>query len=78
MRDGKYRFVVLKIVMFIMLAAITVRLFDMQIIDGEKYLKTAESRLSTNITDKAQRGDILDRYGRVLVTSRSGYTGVMQ
>ena len=78
MRDGKYRFVVLKIVMFIMLAAITVRLFDMQIIDGEKYLKTAESRLSTNITDKAQRGDILDRYGRVLVTSRSGYSVVMQ
>lgn len=78
MNKSRYRFLVLKIVMFIMLAAITVKLFDMQVIDGEAYLKTATSRLSTSVVNKAARGDILDKYGNVLVTNKSGYSVVMQ
>ena len=78
MHDSKYRFLVLKIIMFFMLAAIVVRLFSIQIINGEAYLKTASSRLSTNVINKAARGDILDKYGNVLVTNKSGYCVVMQ
>lgn len=78
MRSGKYRFFVLKLIMFAMLAAILVRLFNLQIIDGETYQKSASSRLTTNIVNNAARGDILDRYGNVLVTNTTGYTVVLQ
>ncbi|MCH5212883.1 MAG: hypothetical protein J1G06_07700 [Oscillospiraceae bacterium] len=69
---------ILQILMVVMLAAIAVRLFNMQIIDGEKYLANASSRLTTNVVNKAPRGDILDRYGNVLVTNKTGYSVLMQ
>lgn len=78
MGESKYRFVILKLLMLAMLVAIVVRLFSMQIIDGEYYRQTAESRLATSVVKKAPRGDILDRYGNVLVTNKSGYSVVMQ
>lgn len=78
MPESKYRFLVIKIIAVIMLAAIVVKLFDLQIIDGDKYLKTASSRMSTSIVNKAPRGDILDRYGNVLVTNDTGYSVIMQ
>ena len=78
MRESKYRFMILQMIMIAMLAAITVRLFNMQIIDGEKYLANASSRLTTNVVNKAPRGDILDRYGNVLVTNKTGYSVLLQ
>ena len=74
MQNGRYRFLVLKIMAFVMLAMITVRLFSLQIINGEVYYKTASSRLSAAVVNKAPRGDILDRYGNVLVSNKSGYS----
>lgn len=74
MYDSKYRFLLLRIVAFVMLALITVRLFSMQIINGDAYVQTANSRASVSISKKAPRGDILDRYGNVLVTNKSGYS----
>lgn len=74
MHNSKYRFFILKAAAVLMLAMITVRLFSMQVIDGEVYVKTAESRASTGTVTKAPRGDILDKYGRVLVTNKSGYS----
>lgn len=78
MPNSKYRFMILKIIMAAMLAAIFVRLFALQILDGEKYLETANARLSTNITTKAPRGDILDRYGNPLVGNKVGYSVVIR
>ena len=72
MPDSKYRFLIVKIVMFIMLVAIAARLFNLQIINGSEYLKTATSRLSSSVVNKAARGDILDKYGNVLVTNKTG------
>ncbi len=74
MQNSKYRFLILKTATIIMLVMITVRLFSMQVIDGEMYVETAVSRASTGIVTKAARGDILDKYGRVLVTNKSGYS----
>lgn len=51
-----------------------VRLFMMQIVSGDKYLKLAEQKQMRNVTVKAPRGDILDRYGRPLVTNKVGYS----
>lgn len=78
MRDSKYRFLILNIIIFLMLGAIIVRLFSMQIVEGEMYSKSAVSRLSKSISSSAPRGDILDRYGRVLVTNETGYSVMLQ
>ncbi|MBE7034509.1 MAG: penicillin-binding protein 2 [Ruminococcaceae bacterium] len=50
------------------------RLFYLQIIEGENYRAISDSRLARNIPIKAPRGEILDRFGRPLVTNREGYT----
>lgn len=78
MPNAKFRFVILKIIMLILLAAIAVRLFDMQLINGERYNEAANNKLVTNIVAKAPRGEILDRYGEPLVTNKVGYSIVMQ
>lgn len=78
MHESKYRFLVIKITAFVMLAAIIVRLFCMQIIDGESYREISEARLTTSIVNKAPRGDILDRYGNTLVTNKTGYSIILQ
>jgi penicillin-binding protein 2 len=78
MPNSKARFIVLKIVIAVMLAAILLKLFDLQVMKGEQYLEVATSRLTTNIVEKAPRGEILDRYGTALVTNKVGYSIVMQ
>lgn len=78
MPNVKARFVILKILMAIMLALIVWKLFDLQIIKGEQYATVAENRLTTNIVEKAPRGEILDRYGTRLVSNKVGYSVVMQ
>ncbi len=61
-----------------MFTAIVIRLFGLQIMDGEQYLKAANSRLSSSIVSAAPRGDILDCYGNVLVTNKTGYSIVLR
>lgn len=74
MPEIKYRLLVIKIIAFVMLAAIIVRLFSLQVINGDSYLATSNARLNTTIVNKAERGDILDRYGNTLVTNETGYS----
>ncbi|MBR0365520.1 MAG: hypothetical protein IJH94_01800, partial [Clostridia bacterium] len=68
----------MRIIMVLMLVAIAVRLFGLQIVEGDRYLKSASSRLDSNIVSRAPRGDIMDRYGRVLVTNETGYSVTMK
>ncbi len=75
---SKARFRIIKFIMLVMLAAIAWKLFDLQIINGEKYLEVATDRLTMNITEKAPRGEIVDRYGVPLVTNKVGYSVVLQ
>lgn len=78
MPQNKFRFFIIKAVMAIMLIAIVARLFNLQIINGERYREQASSRLTTSIVSKAPRGDILDRYGKILVSNKTGYSAVIQ
>ena len=50
------------------------RLYNLQIVNGEEYLEKSERRLSRSYAVKAPRGEILDRYGRPLVTNRTSFT----
>lgn len=78
MPNSKARFLILKIVIVLMFAAIVWRLFDLQLIKGSQYSEIAENRLTTNIVEKAPRGEILDRYGTRLVSNKVGYSVVVQ
>ncbi len=74
----KARFVVLKIVLVLLLAALVYKLFDLQVIKGEQYLEASTTKLSTNLVEKAPRGEILDRYGIPMVTNKVAYALTLQ
>ena len=71
------RFIFLVILLFICTAIIVGRLFNMQINEGDEYARRAERRVVRNINVSAPRGEILDRYGRPLVTNRMGFNVVL-
>ncbi len=52
---------------------ISVRLVNLQIVNGNYYREKSDSRTVRSIELIAARGDILDRNGRVIVSSRTAY-----
>ena len=48
-------------------------LFKLQIVDGASYNTESANSIVTNETVAASRGNILDRYGRLLVSSKTCY-----
>ena len=65
------------IFIFCFLAVFTVicvaRLFSLQIVQGDEYKEKAENRLVRAYPIKAPRGEMLDRFGRPMVTNSMGY-----
>lgn len=65
------------IVLFCIFAGImllfSARLVDFQLISASQYASSAGNTKVINKTIKAARGEILDRYGRPIVTNRDGY-----
>lgn len=65
------------ILIFCFLAVFTLlcvaRLFSLQIIHGAEYKEKAENRLVRAYPIKAPRGEMLDRFGRPMVTNSMGY-----
>lgn len=52
------------------------RLYFLQIVSGEYYLERSTKRTSRTVTVTAPRGEILDRFGRPLVTNRMSFSVV--
>lgn len=50
------------------------RLYFLQIVNGEEYLERSAKRTSRTLTVTAPRGEILDRFGRPLVTNRMSFS----
>ncbi len=73
-KGWKSRYTVIYILLALLAVLVLQRLFTLQIIEGENYREISDSRLARNIPIKAPRGEILDRYGRPLVTNRIGYS----
>lgn len=55
----------------------SIRLFGVQIIDGEEYASLAEAGTKTTISIAASRGEILDRNQIPLVSNRTSYAVVL-
>ena len=64
---------VIIILTVLFLLAVMFRLFSLQIVKGEEYAQASMKRLVKTVPLKAQRGEILDRYGRVIVSSQITY-----
>lgn len=69
----KERLIALAAVFGVLLTVYFVALYKLQIIEGEKYYEESRNNMVTTSTVTAARGNILDRYGRVLVTNKSCY-----
>jgi len=67
------RFNVLMVLVYIVGIILLVRLFNLQIVHGAEYRETSNTRLSRESTLEATRGDILDRSGNVLATTRTTF-----
>ena len=48
-------------------------LYDLQYVHGAEYLEQSQRRIARTETVEAARGEILDRYGRVLVINQESY-----
>ena len=64
--------VVLLSLMAVLLAFVGV-LYNLQVVNGAKFLEQSTRKIANTEAVQAARGEILDRYGRVLVTNRASY-----
>lgn len=60
-------------VLAVFFALALLRLYNFQIVKGEEYYNQSDSTASDQYTYTAARGEIVDRYGRPLVTNRIGF-----
>ncbi len=63
---------VLGVLAFAVFAALFLRLWALQVLSGTQYLRAAENNQLRTVRVQAQRGLIVDRFGRVLVTNTAG------
>lgn len=68
------RVIALALCLVMVIGAYTVRLADLQLVNGAAYREEAERKISRTYTQQASRGQILDRYGRPLVSNGLGFS----
>ena len=71
------RLLALLLVMVAILGIFSVRLFQLQIVDGEMYAQLADASSKTSISIAASRGEILDRHQIPLVSNRTSYAVIL-
>ena len=72
-RSNRIRTVILIAVMAAVFLTYIYKLMHIQIVEGENYAQQAQQGSTRTQVERAARGEIVDRYGRPLVTNRSGY-----
>ena len=72
---ARLRFV--QVLVILMLGALTVRLYVLQVVRGERYAEIAENQRRRRLPIPAPRGVIFDREKRVLVDSRPTYNVIL-
>lgn len=71
-RSEKVRYNIISIIVYIVGIILLIQLFNLQILHGEEYRQTSNTRLTRESTLKAARGDLTDRGGNKLVTTQIG------
>lgn len=71
------RMIVIQVVAFVLLTLLGVRLYYLQIVEGDYWSGRAENQRVRLIPIPAPRGAILDRNGKILVDSRPTYNVVL-
>ena len=74
----KGRFTAARIIIFVCAAVIFGSLIQLQLVEGRDYRERSDRRTTKSIVLEAPRGEIYDRYGRDIVTNRSGYSVQIQ
>lgn len=76
-RKQPFRIGIVVVLTFALLCAFALRLYNLQIRDAADYADTATNTFTYYTRVTAARGDILDRNGKVLITSRASYNLVL-
>src|SRR6187402_1356822 len=71
------RLLVVQALVVLMLGVLTVRLYVLQVVRGERYGEIAENQRRRRLPIPAPRGVIFDREGRVIVDSRPTYNVIL-
>ena len=72
---ARLRFV--QVLVILLLGALTVRLYVLQVVRGDRYAEIAENQRRRRLPIPAPRGVIFDREKRVLVDSRPTYNVIL-
>lgn len=70
----KNRLVILFSCVFVIFIMLTLRLFSLQIIQGEKFQQDLKTSIMNKVSLPASRGQIYDRYGRPLATNQVAFS----
>lgn len=68
------RYSILSFLIIVMILIVSYKLFSLQIVNAVYYKQESERKLLRINTVKAPRGEILDRFGKVLANNRPGFT----
>lgn len=71
------RIAAIQVIALVLLAVLGVRLYYLQIVNGDQYAERAEEQRIRRLPIPAPRGAILDRNGKVLVDSRPTYNIIL-
>lgn len=76
-RNDRIRYNIITIIVYIIGIVLLVQLFNLQIIHGEEYRETSNTKLTRESVLKADRGNIKDNSGTVLATVDAQYSVVL-
>ena len=72
--NNKIRYNIITVITYIVGIVLILQLFNLQIINGQEYRETSNTRLTRESDLKAARGNILDSTGNKLVTSEMAFS----
>ena len=72
--NTNFRFNIVTVIIYIIGIILLIQLFNLQIVHGDEYRETSNTRLTRDATTKAARGSILDRTGNKIATTNLGFS----
>mgnify|MGYP001028401849 CR=1 FL=1 len=73
-KNEKVRYNLLVVIIYLVGIILLAQLFNLQIVHGEEYRQTSNTRLTRESSLRAARGDLLDNTGNKLVTTKIGFS----